>query len=170
MDRLVRVMHLHHRVIERRIDGLGVHHSQHRMLMVLSGMGRTASQKDIADALDISPACVARSLKALSASNLIHKAEGQDGRCRQISILPKGQRLIEDSLKTFRSIDEDMFRGVSDDEIHQLSMTLDRIQQNLALMETVHECRPRMENNTEGCAEPRRADPEANDEGSDGLI
>ena len=51
IDRLVRVMRLHHRVVEKRIDGLGVHHSQHRTLMKLSCMGRTASQKDIAEAL-----------------------------------------------------------------------------------------------------------------------
>ena len=49
-DSMVRIMRGHHRVIEKRIDGMGIHHSQHRMLMRLSCMGRTASQKDIAQA------------------------------------------------------------------------------------------------------------------------
>ena len=43
VDLLIHVMKQHHRIVERRVEGLGVHHSQHRMLMRLSGMGRTAS-------------------------------------------------------------------------------------------------------------------------------
>ena len=134
IDRLVRVMRLHHRVIERRIDGLGIHHSQHRMLMRLSRMGSAASQKDIALALDVSPACVTRTLKALSAAGLIDKSEGTDGRCREIGILPKGQRLIDDSVKTFRQIDEEMFQGVTDEDVLRLTSTLARIQENLNAM------------------------------------
>ena len=135
IDRLVRVMRLHHKVIEQRIDGLGIHHSQHRMLMRLSCMGRTASQKDIASALEVSPACVARTLKALSAAGLIEKAEGADGRCREISILPEGRQLIDDSIKTFRQIDAEMFDGISDADLDQLTGILSRIHQNLCGME-----------------------------------
>lgn len=135
IDRLVRVMRLHHRVIERRIDGLGIHHSQHRMLMRLSCTGGAASQKDLAAALDVSPACVARTLKALNAAGLIDKSEGADGRRRKIGILPKGQRLIDDSFKTFREIDREMFAGISDEEVRQLTDILSRIHQNLADME-----------------------------------
>ena len=135
IDRLVRVMRLHHKVIERRVDGLGVHHSQHRMLMRLSCTGRTASQKDIAAALDVSPACVARTLKALSAAGLIDKTEGTDGRCREISLLPKGRKLVDDSIKTFRQIDEEMFKGISDQEIERLTDTLARLYENLSGME-----------------------------------
>lgn len=135
IDLLVRTMRMHHRVIEKRIDGLGVHHSQHRMLMRLSRAGRTACQKDLAESLDVSPACVARTLKALNAAGLIDKAEGADGRCREISILPEGQRLIDDSIKTFREIDAEMFEGVSDEDILRLTGILGRIQRNLAEME-----------------------------------
>ena len=135
IDRLVRTMRLHHRVVEKRIDGLGVHHSQHRTLMKLSCMGRTASQKDIAEALDVSPACVARTLKALEASGWIEKSEGEDGRCREIALRPEGQKLVDDSIKTFRRIDADMFEGITDGEIASLTRTLERLYQNLCKME-----------------------------------
>lgn len=135
IDRLVRTMRLHHRVVEKRIDGLGVHHSQHRTLMKLSCMGRTASQKDIARALDVSPACVARTLKALSVAGLIDKAEGADGRCREIALQPAGQKLVDDSVKTFRRIEEEMFAGISDDDILRLTETLSRVYDNLCQME-----------------------------------
>jgi len=135
IDRLVRTMRLHHRVVEKRIDGLGVHHSQHRTLMKLSRMGKTASQKDIAEALDVSPACVARTLKALSAAGLVGRTEGADSRCREISLLPAGQKLVDDSRATFRQIDEEMFEGIPDEDILRLVNTLARIQDNLSNME-----------------------------------
>lgn len=135
IERLVRLMRAHHRLIENRIDGLGIHHSQHRMLMKLSGMGLTASQKDVAAALDVSPACVARTLKGLSAAGLIERRVGADGRCREIAILPRGQAAIDDARKTFREIDAEMFEGLSDDEIRQLTQILGRLQDNLCAME-----------------------------------
>ena len=136
IDRLVRVMRAHHRVIEKRIEGLGIHHSQHRTLMKLSLNGPTSSQKDIAEALDVSPANVARTLKALSAAGLIEKREGADGRCRQIAILPAGQRMIDHTHKTFREIDAEMFEGVSDEDVLQLTRTLMKVQENLGTMES----------------------------------
>lgn len=135
IEGMIRTMRLHHRIVEKRIDGLGVHHSQHRMLMRLSQMGRSASQKDIAAAMDVSPACVARTLKYLDAAGLIDKSEGADGRCNAIDILPEGRRLVEDSLALFRQIDEQMFTGVSDAELEALGGVLRRVQGNLADME-----------------------------------
>ena len=135
IDRLVRVMRAHHRVIEKRIDGLGIHHSQHRTLMRLSKMGRTDSQKDIAQALDVSPANVARTLKALSAAGLIEKREGADGRCREIGILPAGQQLIDQSNRTFREIDAEMFEGIPNEDVACLARTLYQMYENLSAME-----------------------------------
>ena len=135
IDLMIHSMRLHHRVVERRIEGLGVHHSQHRLLMRLSRMGRSASQKEIAAALDVSPACVARMLKPLNAAGLIEKAGGADGRCNQISISPDGERLVEDSLAVFRSIDAQMFEGISGEALAALGGVLRRVQENLINME-----------------------------------
>ena len=135
IHRLMCTMRLHRKVVEKRIDGLGVHQGQHRMLMTLSRMGRTLSQKDVAEALEVSPACVARTLKALEAAGLIGRAAGEDSRRREIDILPAGEALVEDSIMTFRGIAEEMFEGVSDPALEQLTQTLERIYQNLSRME-----------------------------------
>ncbi len=135
VDAMIHTMRLHHRVVERRIDGLGVHHSQHRMLMKLSFLGKSASQKDLADALDVSPACVARALKPLSAAGLVKKAEGTDGRCNAVSVSDAGRRLVEDSKAVFRDIDGRMFQGVTDAELDALYSVLRRLQENLIEME-----------------------------------
>ena len=135
IDALIHTMRLHHRIVEKRIEGLGVHHSQHRMLMKLSRMGKGASQKDIAAAMDVSPACVARALKQLSAGGLVEKAGGADGRSNAISISPQGERLVGDSLAVFRQIDAQMFEGIGEDELTALGGVLQRIQKNLVNME-----------------------------------
>lgn len=139
IDVLIHTMRLHHRIVERRIDGLGVHHSQHRMLMKVARLGKSASQKEIAEALDVSPACVARTLKHLSAEGLVEKTGGADARRNEISILPKGQALVDDSLALFRRIGAEMFEGVSGDELAAVTGVLRRIQGNLAAMEQADE-------------------------------
>lgn len=135
VDVLIHTMRLHHRIVEKRIDGLGVHHSQHRLLMKLSCMGRSASQKDIADALDVSPACVARMLKPLNAAGLVEKAGGADGRSNAISVSPRGERLVGDSLAVFRQIGAEMFEGITEAELDAMNGILRRIQGNLIEME-----------------------------------
>ena len=135
VETLIHTCRLHHRVVEKRIEGLGVHHSQHRMLMKLSRMGTTASQKNIAAAMDVSPACVARTLKSLDAAGLIDRQGGTDGRCNAVSIRPQGQQLVDASLNVFRGIDEGMFEGFAPEELATLKSLLGRVQDNLAGME-----------------------------------
>ena len=128
-------MRLHHRIVEKRVEGLGVHHGQHRMLMKVSCLGKSASQKALAEAMDVSPANVARALKQLTAAGLIEKAEGADGRCNEISLLPEGQALVENSRAIFREIGAEMFEGVSEGEMEALGDILRKIQANLVTME-----------------------------------
>ena len=135
IDALIHTMRLHHRVVERRIDGMGVHHSQHRMLMRLSNLGRSASQKELADAMDVSPACVARMLKPLTAAGLVEKAGGADGRCNEISLSFAGMQLVEDSRAVFRQIGEQMFEGLTEGELQTLGGLLERLKENLTNME-----------------------------------
>lgn len=135
IDAFFRMMRLHHRIVEKRVEGCGVHHSQHRMLMKLSQLGTSASQKELAEAMEVTPACVARALKSLNAAGLVGKAEGADGRCNEISLLPAGQRVVEDSQAIFQRIGEEMFEGVSEAELAALGDTLNRILNNLSNME-----------------------------------
>lgn len=135
IDALIHTMRLHHRVVERRIDGLGVHHSQHRMLMRLSCLGRSVSQRELADAIDVSPACVARMLKPLTAAGLVEKTVGADGRCNEISVSDTGMQLVEDSKAVFRQIGEQMFEGLTGDELQTLGGLLERLKENLSNMD-----------------------------------
>lgn len=135
IDAFFRMMRLHHRIVEKRVEGCGVHHSQHRMLMKLSRLSTSASQKELAAAMEVTPAGVARMLKALEAAGYVEKRDGADGRCNEISLLPAGRQVVEDSQAIFQRIGEEMFEGVSESELSALGDTLNRILNNLSNME-----------------------------------
>ena len=138
MGQIMHNMRLHHRIVEKRMEGLcgGIHHSQHRMLMFLSKMGRTASQKDIAQAMNISPACVARTLKSLSQTGLIERVEAvKDGRCNEVCLSESGAKLVQDSHTLFQAMDTQMFEGFTDEELRQLSGLMERLNRNLMAMD-----------------------------------
>lgn len=132
---LIRVGRRHHQLIEQRVEALGMHRSQHHMLMTLSRMGRTASQKDLAQCLGISPAAVARTLKTLEADGWVEKADGADNRRNEISLSPEGQERVEASRSLFRALDQGIFEDISDGEIAALAATLDCMLDNIARME-----------------------------------
>ena len=78
MGLLLLVTRLHHSEIERRIASLGIHHSQNRMLLRLSCGDGTNSQRELADAMNISPAAVTATLKALEREGYITRAMGDE--------------------------------------------------------------------------------------------
>ena len=86
----------------------------HRMLMKLSRMGRSASQKDIADALDVSPACVARTLKPLNAAGLIEKTDGSDARRNEINISAAGRDSLSRQLHDLVNQQPDSLKWILD--------------------------------------------------------
>lgn len=138
MGLMMHNMRMHHMIVEKRIEGVcpGLHHSQHRLLMVLAKMGRTASQKDIAQALNVTPACVARALKSLSQKGLVVRSEGvQDGRCNEVSLSEKGAQLVQESHALFQTLDLEMYDCFTDEEIQQLQGLMERLNANLMAIE-----------------------------------
>ena len=56
---------MHRRLFENRTAVMGVHRSQHRILMYLAKRNEAPAQKEIAEQFDVSPAAVAVTLKKL---------------------------------------------------------------------------------------------------------
>lgn len=129
---LLRSSLLHHRNIEKRFENTGLHRSQRRMLMHLSRFDTMPSQRRIADDFDISPACVARTLKALASEGYITRVGDEDDlRRNTVSITQKGLDTVSETRHTFETIDESAFEGFSSEEIDQLIGLLGRVKENL---------------------------------------
>ncbi len=129
----IRIMRRHHACVERRIGTLNIHHSQHRMLMLLAKReGELPSQKELAEALGISPAAVTTTLKRLEKEGYIARSmTDEDNRRNEIRITDKGLTKIVESREIFESTDRAMFEGFSEAEMATLLSFMERIDRNL---------------------------------------
>ena len=136
IDLMIRTMRLHHRNIERVGSETGLHRSQRMLLMHLSKSETAPSQKEIAEHFDISPACVARTLKALAAEGYITRSgDDDDQRRNNVRITEKGVRSVTETRRAFDEFDQTIFSDFSDEEIAQLTALLSRVQHNLRCAE-----------------------------------
>ena len=127
---------MQHRIIEARVRSLGIHPSQHLLLMRLSNMGRFPSQAQIAEELDISPASVARTLKQLEAGGYIERCGSDvDGRRNEIAISCKGVEMVQRSKEIFDGLEAVSYAGFSEEELDQLEALLKREIDNLRRLE-----------------------------------
>ena len=123
---------MHRRAIEANLSALGIHRSQHRLLLHLQRCGGTASQKELADLLQISPAAVAVTVKKLENNRLLRRAVSSiDGRRKGLEITPLGQEVLERSYRAFSETDELMMRGISPTEQKNMIDLFLRMQKNL---------------------------------------
>ena len=126
------VSHMHHSAIEGRISKLGFHHSQHRMLMHLARYEHIPSQRELADAMGISPAAVTTTLKRLEKDGyILRSATEEDNRCNEIRITQAGLEVIQESRAIFETVDRQMFDGLTPDELATFDALLHRIKENL---------------------------------------
>ncbi len=123
---------LHRAAIEQALGALGIHRSQHRMLLHLFRAGGRLSQRALAEELDISPAAVAVTLGKLEAAGYIRRELSEsDGRCKTIAVTAAGEALLTESRSAFAEVDLAMFAELSDGELLHFSSMLDRLQEAL---------------------------------------
>lgn len=122
---------LHRKAFENLVSGLGIHRSQHRMLMNLardSGM----SQTELAAHLEISTAAVAVAIKKLEAGGYIEKRTAEkDSRYNEIQITEKGREIVSVSQKYFSMLDAAMLDGIDEDMLDGFIKCLEIMQKNL---------------------------------------
>lgn len=132
IEAMLRSTGLHHRNIERQFSNTGLHRSQRRLLLHLSRLNCTPSQRELADEFDVSPACIARALKALVSEGYIRRTDNEDDQRRNdVYITDKGLNVVADSTRTFNSVEQQAFEGFDEHELRLLLEMLQRVQQNL---------------------------------------
>lgn len=123
---------MHKAYVDRFISELGIHRSQHMILMYLARCEKTPSQKELAQHFDVSPAAVAVALKKLQADGYITKeASDPDSRFRRVVITEKGRDTVNKSREIFRKVDSAMCKGLTDDELDNLRIYLEKMSDGL---------------------------------------
>ena len=121
----------HRAIIESKVAQLGVHRTQHMMLMYLS-KNEPAAQTDIARAFDISASAVAVSAKKLESAGLIERTrKAGDERTNCLKLTEKGAEMVKKSRDLFLAVDTAMFDGFSEEDVVVFTEYLNKAKQNL---------------------------------------
>ena len=117
---------------ENTMRALDILPSQHFVLAALRRMGRAASQAQIAEIMQVSPASVARTMKSLDRDGYIRRSSGEDERCNEIAVNQKGEDVLRHSCALFSDLDARSYAGFSADELEQMQGMLERMLNNLS--------------------------------------
>lgn len=132
---IIKIAREHRKTVEKRICSLGIHPSQHHFLMYIARNG-VCTQNSIAEAMEISAAAVAVSLKKLEKGGYVEKRSSQsDGRSNWIALTEKGEDVVKQSTHMFEQVDKKMFESLTEEEQQALHEIMERIIDNLKSME-----------------------------------
>ena len=128
---MIRVGKLHRGMVEQLTRSIGMHRTQHRILMHLAREGALPSQKELAERLNITPAAVTVALKKIEQDGYIERTLGQDTRYNELKITEKGRSLVTLTRELFRTADTAMFEGFTAEELDTYVAYLQRMQANI---------------------------------------
>lgn len=126
------VNRLHKKAVDNSIKSLGLHRSQHILLMHLNRCGESFSQKELAEHLQISPTAIAVKIKKLESDGFIEREkQSADGRFNKVSITDKGMDIVKRTEYIFGGIDSKMIEGLSLEEIDNFISITEKLRANL---------------------------------------
>lgn len=130
--KLIQTDRLHRSVVESFLASLGIHRSQHLILMHLSKENEAPSQKSLAEHFKISPAAIAVTLKKLEENGYILRISHKDDvRLNNITLTEKGKEIVEKSKTLFEETDFAMFEKFTKDDYKNLNKCLEKMTQGL---------------------------------------
>jgi len=130
--RMTVIARLQRNNFDRKVAGLGVTRSQWAMIAVVA---RTpgATQRTIAEMLEMSEASAGRLIDRLCADGLLERKDRRDDRrARAVYLTDAGQPLLETLGEIAEDSEARMFKGFSDEELVQFRNALDRIYANVS--------------------------------------
>jgi len=138
MEQTIMLDHQHRSLCDRQLSHIGMHRSQHRMLMFLSHCGGAVAQRRIAECMNISPAVVTVTLQTLEKAGYVcRRPSDTDRRTVLISLTEAGEEVVARTHKVLREMDDRAFSGFSDEEIVQYTAFASRIRENMFEMKEV---------------------------------
>lgn len=131
VEMMIRTDHMHKSLIDSRVREIGIHRTQHRILMHLARCEKLPSQKELADHLDVSAAAVTGALKKIEQDGYVERTLGSDNRYNELRITDKGRELVKLTRKLFSEADTSMFDGFDEREFDVYISCLEKLQANI---------------------------------------
>ena len=128
---MIKTEHMHKSLIDYNARTLGIHRTQHRILMHLARKEKLPSQKELADCLDVTPAAITGALKKLEFDGYVERTLGHDNRFNELKITEKGRELVKKTCRLFSEVDSSLFDGFTDDQLDTYINCLEKLQSNI---------------------------------------
>lgn len=131
VNTMIKTDRMHKHLLDTHVSGIGIHRTQHRILMHISRNNKLVSQKCLAEHIGVSPAAITGALKKLEKDGYIRRAQGSDNRYNEVEITPLGKKIVEDTRLMFSELDTSLFLDFSDEELDGYIAYLEKIQRNI---------------------------------------
>ncbi len=131
VNKLMKIQRGHKQIIDSHVFEIGIHRTQHRILMHLARRGFLPSQKELAEHLELTPAAVTCALQKLENDGFIERKLGSDNRFNEITITEKGREIVEKTRALFSTVDNSLFKDFTEAELHEFTLYLERILLNM---------------------------------------
>ena len=128
---MIQTDRMHKHLLDGSVSKIGLHRTQHRVLMHIARHGKMLSQKSLAEHIGITPAAITGVLKKLEQDGYIKRVQGDDNRYNEVKVTELGKRVVEDSFALFTKLDTSLFEGFSDSELDGYIGYLKKIQENI---------------------------------------
>ncbi|MHB8107130.1 MAG: MarR family winged helix-turn-helix transcriptional regulator [Candidatus Cryosericum sp.] len=129
---------MHRRCLKKEMDSRGLGKVGQPMILFMLRNHEVAAecdQKGFSEALGVSPATVAVSIRRMEKAGLISKSTDPDDlRRNHLAITDKGLLLVNDCIRAFHDVDAGTFKGLSEEERRQLEGSYRRMIENLVAM------------------------------------
>jgi len=131
IDMMIITDRMHKHLIDFQAEKIGIHRTQHKILMYIARNKKLESQKSLAEHMGVSPAAITGALKKLEQGGYISRSQGVDGRFNEVTITEKGKKIVEETMQLFFSADTSLFDGFTDEELDYYVKNLIKIQENI---------------------------------------
>ena len=128
---MIQTDRMHKHLLESNVSKIGLHRTQHRVLMYVSRHEKLLSQKSLAEHMGITPAAITGVLKKLEKDGYIERVHGDDNRYNEVKVTEIGKKVVEDSFLLFTKLDTSLFEGFTDSELDGYISYLEKIQKNI---------------------------------------
>nr|WP_315024516.1 MarR family transcriptional regulator [uncultured Aminipila sp.] len=137
LHRLNRQMH---RSFHREGRGKGgIYHGQANLLLIIL-KNDGASQRDLAEQLDVRPSSMTEMLTKLEQSGMVlRKQDDKDQRVMRIYLTEEGKRAAEEIAESKDAFAESFFSALNEDEQEQLLILIEKLCASLEAAEDFHE-------------------------------
>ena len=131
VDIMIKTDRLHKQLIDSSFANIGLHRTEHRVLMHIAKSGVIDSQKALADHIGITPAAMTGVLKRLEKNGYIVRKHGSDSRYNEIEITEKGNSIVKNTMETFDRVDKSLFYDFTEEELQGYISFLNKIKNNI---------------------------------------